>query len=113
MRSARYYVAPLYLLNGVLGTIAYWGVSVQLNSVKIVPIKIRKLFSYFSINAMAYLCMNQFFIMVANRWFNKMLVNYDINQYYKNSIIFLFVLALCTAINVLIKKYKLTFIFGR
>lgn len=113
MRSARYCVAPLYLLNGVLGTIAYWGIAVQLDSIKSVPIKIRKLLSYFSINSMVYLCMNQFFIILVNNFLNKILLNYYTYQYYKNTIIFLSVLILCTIINVFIKKFKLTFVFGR
>lgn len=113
MRSARYYIAPLYLLNGVLGTIAYWGIAIQLTLIKIIPIKIRKLLSYFSINAMAYLCMNQFFITLVNSLINKMKLYYCINRYCINFIIFLAVLSLCTIVNILIKRLKLNFVFGR
>ena len=113
MRSARYYVAPLYLLNGVLGTIAYWGIAIQLSSIKTISIKIKKLISYFSINAMAYLCMNQFFIMLVNSFLNRILLNSYLNLYFRNFIVFLVVLILCTAINILIKKFNLNFILGR
>lgn len=113
MRSARYYIAPLYLLNGVLGTIAYWGIAIQLNSIKVIPKIIRKLLSYLSVNAMAYLCMNQFFITLVNSLINKVKFYYYIDRYCMNFIIFLAVLFLCTFVNVLIKRSKLSFILGR
>lgn len=113
MRSARYYIASLYLLNGVLGTIAYWGIAVQLNLMKIVPSKIKKLFAYFSVNSMAYLCMNQFFIIIVNDFLNKIWLSNYIDKNCYNLIVLLSVFSLCTFVNVLVKKFKLNFILGR
>jgi hypothetical protein len=64
MRSARYCIAPLYLLNGILGTSAYWSMAMRLDKINVLAFT--KAIQYFSINAMAYLCMNQFFIWIGN-----------------------------------------------
>lgn len=34
MRSARYYIVPLYLINGFLGTVVYWMISIALSKAK-------------------------------------------------------------------------------
>ena len=64
MRSARYCIGPLYVLNGILGTLAYWFIAYKVSEYtynKIINTGINGL-SFLSKNAMVFLASNQFVI---------------------------------------------------
>lgn len=114
MRSARYCIAPLYLLNGILGTLTYWSIAYRWDTIKIFDKKLVGGFlQYLSVNAMAYLCMNQFFITICNKIFENLFPALLLAEIVRKILIFCFTLLLCTIMNVVIKRTRLKFVLGR
>lgn len=118
MRSSRYCIPPLYLINGILGTLAYWAVAYQWNKYrsfhKIIDY-IGKFLQYLSVNAMAYLCMNQFFIMFCKIILKRISPSMTCVwvEIINRSLIFCITILLCTIMNILIRKTRHKYILGR
>lgn len=67
MRSVRYYIVPLYLINGALGTVTYWMISIVLSMVK--KDFLGGYSTCFSRNSMTFFGLNMFWIAVFNHIF--------------------------------------------
>ena len=112
MRSARYHNCLLYLINAIAGTLIWW--MVLKKALKNPKLKIWGVLSYLSIYAISFMCMNQFFILLSKKLFAVVMSNTSIfAQIMQNIGILVITIALCTAVNELIKRSRFKFMIGK
>ncbi len=112
MRSARYHNCFLYIINAVLGTTAWFGFFRKVATV--LPNLLSKLLSYFSINSITFLCMNQFFIFFLDMMFNALAGNDNLLvTVISKFITFISTLILCGLANELLNKTALRKVIGK
>ena len=69
MRSARYNIVPLYFLNAVMGTLAWWGIANRLINIKNkFGKRIHNELAGIGKNTIIYLCIHQLIILLMNQW---------------------------------------------
>ena len=110
LRSARYHNCILYIFNAVTGTMAWWGIA------RIICKKMSKVIvwgDYLSIIGIAYVCMNQVFILIGKSILDLFDVDNLILQIVGRWMVFLFVLIIIGVINELVCKTKIRFVLGR
>ncbi len=110
MRSARYHNCLLYIINAVSGTLAYWGVSRKI--VESIPSKVGGVL-YLSVNSIAFLCMNQFFIMLCKQVLSKVLSEGIVWHIALNLITLLITILACAGINEVLKRSPIHLALGR
>ena len=111
MRSARYHNCLLYIINAVSGTLAYWGVSRKI--VESLPPKVGGGVLYLSVNSIAFLCMNQFFIMLCKQVLSKVLSEGVVWHIASNLITLLITILACAGINEVLKRCPIHLALGR
>lgn len=111
MRSARYYNQFLYILNSTMGTILFWNIMIKIKDLHIT--KIKKCISYFSVNAMTFICTNQFIISFMKNVLDIENLNVIWQLIIFKLIIFLLTLTIGALINKLIENSKLKVIIGK
>ena len=116
MRSARYYIVPLYFINGILGTLVYWNLSNQLAKLK----ENRwtrcfyNLIKHIGTNSMIFVVVNQPLILILNKIFTFFKINENIAlKVMEKGISFIIIIFLGVIINKCLNKTKLKFIIGK
>ena len=75
MRSARFHIVPLYFFNGVLGTVAYWGISRWIDSAHMHFWGVlRKVLGTIGRYSIVFLCTHQLFILILKKGFADIIV---------------------------------------
>ncbi len=115
MRSARYCVAPLYLLNGVFGTVVYWNISRMLHksSRKVLAILCQGA-KYLSVHSMAFICMNQPGIFVCRAVIGAWILGEGIlYKILTKGMVFVGSMAVCILGNCVLSRSKGRFMLGK
>ena len=114
MRSARYYIVPLYFFNGIFGTIVYWNIAKYIKKVGNInkyTKKIVNIIKYFGKNSMAFICMNQILIFLSNKIVEKSIINNLIVL--KKILALVLVFMAATVFDKIISSSKMKFLLGK
>lgn len=113
MRSARYHNCFLYLINGIAGTLSYWGIAKGISSIntQILFFGVQWI-SYLSRNAMGFICMNQMFIMLLSKVFNNFITAGKLALIAGKAMIFIVTMIVISWLTLLIMRSRIKFIFG-
>ena len=116
MRTARFHFVPLYYLNGVLGTLAFWGIAktilriFNLGRVRGFLLNELQIIGHYSIVC---LCSHQLFILILKDQFDNLLRSGTLYRAVFQLLIYIVVLVLCRVLVALCKRNRLVqFAFG-
>ena len=113
MRSARYNNCGLYLINAVIGTLSYWGISRRVCTPDVkIPRGIQRI-SSLSRNSMGFICMNQLFIILLDKLIKQFLTNGMIAMLISKVLVFTLVMTIISWITRIIMESRFKFILGR
>ena len=113
MRSARYHNCFLYILNGLAGTMAYWGIARIISSTNNRILSCGgQWISSLSRNAMGFICMNQLFIALLSKIFHVFLTAGTLALIAGKTMIFIVTMNSILWITRLIMRSRIKFILG-
>ena len=112
MRSARYHNSILYIINSIAGTMAYWGIArkICIKSSKICK-WLRKL-SFFSLNAMGFICLNQLCIMIIGKVVKMFMLEGTIALIVSKAVVFIGTMIIVSFMTRMIKRSRVKMILG-
>lgn len=106
LRSARFHIVPLYFINGILGTFAYWGISKWIEELRTgYGGIIRKELICFGEYSIVVLCLHQLFISLMNKFLAGIISQGTIYESGCKFIIFIVTMLLCKIIIIGCKSY--------
>ncbi len=114
MRSARFHIVPLFFLSGIMGTLAYWGISAYIAKFRTRPGGIiRDELATIGRYSIAILCTHQLFIQIMKKCFADFLDRGFVYEAAFKALILVVTLIICRLIVEACKRYNpVRFIFG-
>ena len=114
MRSARYNHCILYLINAIIGTLAYWGIARKVSLLTdTIPRGMVQKVSSLGRNAMGYVCLNQLFITIYGSIYKAIPLHGMIAKVISKTVTFAAVMVTISCITQIIIKSRFKFILGR
>ena len=105
LRSARFNMVPLFFLNGVMGTLAYWGISRRIEMQKRIG-WIRRELIIIGQHSISFLCTHQFFILVLKKCFVNLLERGTLFEAGMKAVIWILTIFFCRVIAKSCKESK-------
>lgn len=114
MRSARFHIVPLFFLNGIMGTLAYWGISAYIAKFRTRPGGIiRDELATAGRYSIAILCTHQVFILILKKCFADFLDRGLVYEAAFKALILIVTILICRLIIEACRHWKpVRFIFG-
>lgn len=114
MRSARFNIVPLYFLNGVLGTLAFWGLSRWINAWHFrTADMIQKSLQFVGVYSIVYLCIHQLPLFILKHYLSYYLNDNPVTNILCHCIMFVLPVIICSLIAMAVTKWnQLKSIFG-